>query len=142
MTSFVRASREPRRTVFSMPWGARGTVVPWAVGGPTRRLPVLPRPAPPRPAAPPCAAPPRPPVVCLRFELDKSTTLRTQMRIQQSLQPKRIEVLGLDIIAAAKTYCIPGHALHEKDLQRRIGTGTLVSSQERRTATFLRINRL
>ena len=28
---------------------------------------------------------------------------------------------------------VPEHALHEKGLQRQIGVGTLVSSQERRT---------
>ena len=37
---------------------------------------------------------------------------------------------------------IPGHALHEEGLQRQIGVGTQVSSQERRAAVFPRINRL
>ena len=37
---------------------------------------------------------------------------------------------------------IPGHALHEKGLQRQIGIGTLVSSQERRALAVLLINRL
>ena len=37
--------------------------------------------------------------------------------------------------------CIPGHALHEKGLQRQIGVGTLVSSQERRALVAPRINR-
>ena len=36
---------------------------------------------------------------------------------------------------------IPGHALHEKGLQRQIGDGTLVSSQKRRAAVVPRINR-
>ena len=36
----------------------------------------------------------------------------------------------------------PGHALHEKGLQRQIGVGTLVSSQERRALAVLVINRL
>ena len=37
--------------------------------------------------------------------------------------------------------CIPGNALHEKDLQRQIGDGTLVSSLERRALAVPRINR-
>ena len=36
---------------------------------------------------------------------------------------------------------IPGHALHEQGLQRQIGGGTLVSSQERRALVVLRLNR-
>ena len=36
---------------------------------------------------------------------------------------------------------IPEHALHEKGLQRQIGVGTLVSSQERRALFVLLINR-
>ena len=35
----------------------------------------------------------------------------------------------------------PGHALHEKGLQRQIGVGTLVSSQERRALAVPLINR-
>ena len=37
---------------------------------------------------------------------------------------------------------IPGHALHEKDLQRQLGVGTLVSNHKRRVAVISRINRL
>ena len=37
---------------------------------------------------------------------------------------------------------LPGHALHEKGLQRQIGVGTLVSSQERRALVVPLINRL
>ena len=36
---------------------------------------------------------------------------------------------------------VPGHALHEKGLQRQIGVGTLVSSQERRALLVPLINR-
>ena len=36
---------------------------------------------------------------------------------------------------------VPGHALHEKGLQRQIGVGTLVSSQERRALAVPLINR-
>ena len=36
---------------------------------------------------------------------------------------------------------IPGHALHEKGLQRQIADGTLVSSKERRALLVPRINR-
>ena len=39
-------------------------------------------------------------------------------------------------------YRIPGHALHEKGLQRQIGVVTLVSSQERRALAVPVINRL
>ena len=35
----------------------------------------------------------------------------------------------------------PGHALHEKGLQRQMGVGTLVSSQERRAPLVQQINR-
>ena len=35
---------------------------------------------------------------------------------------------------------VPGHALHEKGLQRQIGVGTQVSSQERRAAVVPQIN--
>ena len=37
---------------------------------------------------------------------------------------------------------IPGHALHEKGLQRHMGDGPLVSSSERRAGFVPRINRL
>ena len=36
---------------------------------------------------------------------------------------------------------VPGHAVHEKGLQRQIGVGTLVSSQERRALAVPLINR-
>ena len=36
---------------------------------------------------------------------------------------------------------VSGHALHEKGLQRQVGIGTLVSSQERRAAVVLVVNR-
>ena len=36
---------------------------------------------------------------------------------------------------------VPGHALHEEGLQRQIGVGTLVSSQERRALFVPLINR-
>ena len=39
------------------------------------------------------------------------------------------------------TNFIPGHALHEKCLQRQIGVGTLVSSQEQRVLLVPRLNR-
>ena len=35
----------------------------------------------------------------------------------------------------------PGHALHEKGLQRQLVVGTLVSNQERRAAVVPQINR-
>ena len=36
---------------------------------------------------------------------------------------------------------IPGHALHEKGLQRQIDVGTLVNSQQRRALAVPRLNR-
>ena len=36
---------------------------------------------------------------------------------------------------------IPGHALHEKGLQRQIAVGTLVNSQQRRALAVPRLNR-
>ena len=36
---------------------------------------------------------------------------------------------------------IPGHALHEKGLQRQIGVGTLVSTQERKALFVPLVNR-
>ena len=36
---------------------------------------------------------------------------------------------------------VPGHALHEKGLQRQIGVGTLVNSQQRRALAVSVINR-
>ena len=36
---------------------------------------------------------------------------------------------------------VPGHALHEKGLQRQIGVGTLVNSQQRRALAVPVINR-
>ena len=43
----------------------------------------------------------------------------------------RSKAVNLILFASA---IIPGHALHEKRLQRQIGVGTLISSQERRAA--------
>ena len=36
---------------------------------------------------------------------------------------------------------VPGHALHEKGLQRQIAVGTLVNSQQRRALAVPRLNR-
>ena len=55
------------KTLSSMPWRARGSVVSWA----NRPVGVPSYPAPPRPAAPPCAAPPRPLMACPGFGIDK-----------------------------------------------------------------------
>ena len=44
--------------------------------------------------------------------------------------------------AAVRVKPFPGHALHEKGLQRQLGVGTLVRNQERRAAVVPRINRL
>ena len=40
-----------------------------------------------------------------------------------------------------KSYVFPGHALHEKGLQKQKGVGPLVSSQEQRALLVPRINR-
>ena len=65
---------------------------------------------------------PDPTVVCPGFGFDKW--------ILQLV----IVVVGLGL------RLIPGHALHEKGLQKQIGVGTLVSSQERRALFVLLIN--
>ena len=39
-------------------------------------------------------------------------------------------------------FCLPGHALHEKGLQKQNGDGTLVSSKEERALLVPLINRL
>ena len=44
--------------------------------------------------------------------------------------------------SAGSMHKFPGHALHEKGLQRQIGVVTLVSSQERRALAVPRMNRL
>ena len=41
----------------------------------------------------------------------------------------------------ARKESVPGHALHEKGLQRQIGVGTLVNSQQRRAFVVPVINR-
>ena len=51
-------------------------------------------------------------------------------------------ICRIKIRLASRRAVIPGHALHEKGLQRQIGVCTLVSSQERRAAVVPRINRL
>ena len=53
---------------------------------------------------------------------------------------------GLDMSQSKKSRfpsrsLIPGHALHEKGLQRQIGVGTLLSSQKRRALFVPRFNR-
>ena len=45
-------------------------------------------------------------------------------------------------VSGASRCHFPGHALHEKNLQRQIGVGTLVSSQEQRALLIPVINRL
>ena len=46
------------------------------------------------------------------------------------------------IVRLATVVVVPGHALHEKNLRRQIGDGSLVSSEERKAAVVLRINRV
>ena len=55
------------------------------------------------------------------------------------LSQKRYECFSW---SADQRYHFPGHALHEKGLQRQTGVGSLVRSQERRAAVVPRINRL
>ena len=47
----------------------------------------------------------------------------------------------LDMPCMKKVYKVPGHALHEKGLQRQKGVGPLVSSQEQRALLVPVINR-
>ena len=46
-----------------------------------------------------------------------------------------VELVNGDLVV------VPGHALHEKGLQRQIAVGTLVNSQQRRALAVLVINR-
>ena len=55
--------------------------------------------------------------------------------------PKRHKIVYRLSTAGFIPPSIPGHALHEKGLQRQLGVGTLVSGQERRAAVVPRINR-
>ena len=57
---------------------------------------------------------------------------------QRDAQPSNSATLPRDIIA---NRMIPGHALHEKGLQRQIGVGTLVNNQQRRALAVPVINR-
>ena len=52
-----------------------------------------------------------------------------------------IVIVIVIVIRITIVIIIPGHALHEKGLQRQIGDGTLVSSQERRALAVPLINR-
>ena len=56
-------------------------------------------------------------------------------------KPRINRLSTADFVPAFGLHRIPGHALHEKGLQRRIGVGTLVSSQERGAPAVLLINR-
>ena len=49
--------------------------------------------------------------------------------------------LSTDWGALSQQRQIPGHALHEKGLQRQIAVGTLVNSQQRRALAVPRLNR-
>ena len=53
----------------------------------------------------------------------------------------KIKVEGLAILGETSIPVFPGHALHEKSLQRQIGVGTLVSSPEHRVLLVPRFNR-
>ena len=50
-----------------------------------------------------------------------------------------VELVNGDLEVVVKV--VPGHALHEKGLQRQIAVGTLVNSQQRRALAVPRLNR-
>ena len=52
-----------------------------------------------------------------------------------------IGYMGLSWCYRKRSGLIPGHALHEKGLQRQIAVGTLVNSQQRRALAVPRLNR-
>ena len=60
-----------------------------------------------------------------------STGLHTLMVVRASEEMSR----------TVSSIRFPGHALHEKGLQRQIGVGTLASSKERRALLVPRLNR-
>ena len=59
--------------------------------------------------------------------------IKRQINSKRKRQRKRKRIINVHII--------PGHALHEKGLQRQIAVGTLVNSQQRRALAVPRLNR-
>ena len=64
--------------------------------------------------------------------------IKCAYRVKQYRVKKYIKKLS---IKEQRTHFVPGHALHEKGLQRQISVVTLVSSQERRALFVPLINR-
>ena len=128
---FVRASRETSRRVFF--GDLEGKKDGCILGEPTRRRPS-------RPTPPPRHALPRldPPVVCPGIGFDRFILEAANKRCGGfdlfGSHDGRLELEGL--------FLLPEHAWLENELQRQIGVGTLVSSQERRAGFVPRINRL
>ena len=62
-------------------------------------------------------------------------------RVKPKLQVILFMLVLLLLLLLIIITTIPGHALHEKGLQRQIGVGTLVNSQQRRALAVPVINR-
>ena len=132
--STVRASEETFRTVVFGSWWARGTDVPWA----SRAVDIFSGPAMRRPA------PTRPWYVRV---LDSAGKKGIILRVCVLQNPPGIRRCVLSVVCSVKfveivaDLCIiPGHALHEKSLQKQNGVGPLVSSQEERALLVPVIN--
>jgi len=68
-------------------------------------------------------------------ELVESTTIE---ELESIVRTMAAGVVAEEIVLESM---IPGHALHEKGLQRQIAVGTLVNSQQRRALAVPRLNR-
>ena len=111
--SLVRASGKSSRTVVVET--LEGKKVRCLLGEQTRRRLDLPRPA-----------PPRRPAVC---RPDPACPWYVRVLDSTSALTLMVVACGNLVILMGES---PGHALHEKGLQRQKGAGPLVSSQERR----------
>ena len=71
----------------------------------------------------------------LAEELVESTTIE---ELESTVRTESAGVVAEEIVRESM---IPGHALHEKGLQRQIGVGTMVNSQQRRALAVPVMNR-
>ena len=70
-------------------------------------------------------------------ELVESTTIE---ELESTVGTEAAEVVVEEIVRES-IMMVPGHALHEKGLQRQLAVGTLVNSQQRRALAVPVINR-
>ena len=65
--------------------------------------------------------------------------VRVSSQEQRAVVAPRMNQMSNVVFVSLSVF--PGHALHEKSLQRQIGVGTLVNSQQRRALAVPVINR-